>query len=228
MTRTTSLKGIPLSSLPRKSATGRRLPRQMPCTSLAPATTVWMPPASHQRANPSRLAGIAAALTSRSCTSHHPLRLSTAWADRGRLPPGPRPITPAAHPCECGGISPGRSKRKPRVSALSDLVGLPPVPPAPADIGHEHPRLARDVRADVPRCPCLGVEGRIGEFANVARPVRFRFWRCLDAVQPPRLHAGQAVADPVDVLLDRHHHVAEDARAAGPSDHEKVRESRHA
>src|SRR6185295_3095361 len=43
---------------------------------------------------------------------------------------------------------------------------------------------------------------------------------------PMRAEVRDAVDDPVDVLLDRDHHVAQDGRAARPGDGEEVREAR--
>ena len=48
----------------------------------------------------------------------------------------------------------------------------------------------------------------------------------VDRNEVSRPQVGDAVGDPVDVLLDRHEHVDEHGRAARPRDGEQVRESR--
>ena len=47
----------------------------------------------------------------------------------------------------------------------------------------------------------------------------------LDRLDAFRAHVLEASGHPVDVLLDRHGHVRQDGRAAGPGEHEEVRES---
>src|SRR5438093_257903 len=46
-----------------------------------------------------------------------------------------------------------------------------------------------------------------------------------DDVEPLGAQVGDAVGQPIDMLLDRDDHVAQDARATGPRDEEQVREA---
>ncbi len=45
-------------------------------------------------------------------------------------------------------------------------------------------------------------------------------------VKPASRNARQAIDHPVDMLLDRHRHVRQHRRAAGPGDHEEVGKAR--
>ena len=65
-----------------------------------------------------------------------------------------------------------------------------------------------------------------GHLVAVLHPCVLGRLRRLDAVQAVRAQIRHAIGDPVHVLLDRHHHVAEHRRAARPGDHEHVREAR--
>ena len=53
--------------------------------------------------------------------------------------------------CSCAGECPGGLERESAVAVGDHLVALLTVGPAAGDVRHEHARLARDVRADVPR-----------------------------------------------------------------------------
>src|SRR5207248_4915746 len=92
-----------------------------------------------------------------------------------------------------------------------------------AEERHEHPGLAGDVGAQVP-----GVAGREqgggGDRVHVGDPLLGGFATGFDGVVAVSAQVVQAVADPLDVVLDRRDHVGEDGRAARPGDDEQVRE----
>src|SRR5580692_1277263 len=69
------------------------------------------------------------------------------------------------------------------------------------DVREEDPGLARDVGAHVPRRR-LGVQGAAGDLLHVVGPVGRRLVGRLDDLGPLPAQPGQAVADPLHVLLD--------------------------
>src|SRR6185437_11713363 len=74
------------------------------------------------------------------------------------------------------------------------------------DVRQEHPRLAGDVGAHVPGRR-LRVQGGAGDLLDVIGPGGRRRAVRLDRHRPLLAQPGQAVTDPLDVLLDRHRHV---------------------
>src|SRR6478752_6055936 len=84
------------------------------------------------------------------------------------------------------------------VPARRDLVAFLDVSRKPADVGHEHARLAGDVDAQVPRT--AGVAQRTARrLADVRHPLLLRRQARLDAPEVARAQVGDAVGDPVDV-----------------------------
>src|ERR1700761_3471268 len=92
------------------------------------------------------------------------------------------------------------------------------------DVGEKEPGLAGDVGTHVPGRR-LRVQGVACDLLHVLGPVGRRPLGRLDDPRPAAAQPGEAVADPLDVLLDGHRHVAEHRRAAGPGDREQVREA---
>ena len=72
--------------------------------------------------------------------------------------------------------------------------------------------------------PGIAEQRHRGDAVHVRDPCRLRLGRRFDGRVSVRAHVLDAVRDPVHVLLDRHHHVGEHRRAAGPRDGEQVRE----
>ena len=119
----------------------------------------------------------------------------------------------------------GPVEREAEVVALDHLVARRPVPADAARVGQEHLRLAGHVDAHVPRVG-RGHQGEVGELVAVLHPPGLGEFGRLDRVEVVLAEVYEGVGDPVDVLLDRHHHVRQHRRAAGPGDHEQVREPR--
>src|SRR3984957_5134036 len=94
------------------------------------------------------------------------------------------------------------------------------------EVRQEDPGLARDVGAHVPGRG-LRVQGLAGDLLHVVGPVGRRLLGHLDDLGPAPARPGQAVADPLHVLLDRNRHVGQHRRAARPGDREQVREAGH-
>ena len=70
----------------------------------------------------------------------------------------------------------------------------------------------------------LAIESRGGDFVDMLDPGVLGGPVGFD--RAPYSHCGDAVDDPVDVLFDRSHHIAQDRGAAGPVHDEKVGEPR--
>ena len=73
----------------------------------------------------------------------------------------------------------------------------------------------------------FGYKVKLTASLHVLGPRFGRVRPSLDGVDAALAQVGQAVADPLHVLLDRHRHVAEHRRAARPGDGEQVREIRN-
>src|SRR5919198_1232000 len=103
---------------------------------------------------------------------------------------------------------------------LADLAVLP----NPPDVGHVDAGLARDVGAVV---PAVGgpVEGEARHLGDVRDPAVLRLRRRLDGGHAAGPQMRDAGGDPLDVLLDRHHHVAQHGGAAWAGDDEEVGEA---
>ncbi len=94
-------------------------------------------------------------------------------------------MTPAGHP-------------KPFIAPGCNVVANLPVSADPADIRHENPRLARNVSAHVPG---VGLE-------RAARDLVLGAFRSFNNSKVSLAHIAYAVADPVNMLFDRHNHIA--------------------
>ena len=68
------------------------------------------------------------------------------------------------------------------------------------------------------------MQGDGGAVLDVLVPSGFGQRGRLDRLEAFFAHVLEALGHPVDVLLDRHGHVRQDGRAAGPGEHEEVRE----
>src|SRR4051812_9507619 len=94
------------------------------------------------------------------------------------------------------------------VARLGHLVALLAVRPDTAGIGHEHARLAWDVGPEVP-----GVgeheHGLVRHLVDVGDPFLLGVLVGLHHVETVLAHVLDGAGDPLDVLLDRHRHVAE-------------------
>src|SRR5204862_1433858 len=112
----------------------------------------------------------------------------------------------------------------PSVVVTGDAFARLGVPGKAADVRHEHARLPGNVRAHVP-----GVgrreQGQVRDRVDVVDPGVLGLDGGVDRNEVSRPQVGDAVGDPVDVLLDRHEHVDEHRRAAGSGDGEEVREA---
>ena len=117
----------------------------------------------------------------------------------------------------------GAPQRKPLISRRRHRVALGPVRPAAAHVGGEHPRLAGDVRADVPGVR-LREQRRVRHLGHVRHPRVLGRGDRLDRRVAVRPQPDDAVPDPLHVLLDGQHHVAEHRRRPRPGDDEHVRE----
>src|ERR1700726_4375360 len=148
-----------------------------------------------------------------SCSGRPPLAAScsssavVAWSSAMV----PAPFTGHSEP-----LVPARGHRGAPVAVAAD---------AP-DVRQEDPWLAGDVGAHVPGRG-LRVQGLAGDLLHVVGPVGRRLLGRLDNLGPAPARPGQAVADPLYVLLDRNRHVGQHRRAARPGDREQVREPGH-
>ena len=115
-------------------------------------------------------------------------------------------------------------EREALVARGGDGVAVLAVEVEAADVGEEDPRLAGDVGTHV---PAVGprVERHVADLGDVVDPAVLGRHGCLDRDLALIPHRDHAVGDPLDVLLDRHHHVAQDGRAARAGDHEQVRKA---
>ena len=113
-------------------------------------------------------------------------------------------------------------QRESVVAARGHLVALAHVGRHPW-VGHEHPRLSRDVRAEVPRV-ARREDGAVRDVVDVRDPVVFGLDRRFDDRPPVRPRVVEQVRDPVHVLLDRRQHVAQHRWAPGSGDREQVGE----
>ena len=118
----------------------------------------------------------------------------------------------------------GAGQAEPEVVVADHLVARRPVDVDATDVRQEHPRLAGHVGAHVPRVGG-GVERDVGAVVDVLHPARLRRLGGLDRGVAVLAQVVEAVGDPVDVLLDRHHHVRQHRRAARAGDGEEVREA---
>jgi hypothetical protein len=118
-----------------------------------------------------------------------------------------RRTTPSLH---CEPVGPAARSRG---SPLGHLVARLAVRVDAADVGQEHPRLARHVGAHVPGVG-RGVEGDVGAVVDVLHPARLGGLGGLDRLEALLAQVDERVGDPVHVLLDRHHHVRQHRRAA--------------
>src|SRR5437867_12241556 len=135
--------------------------------------------------------------------------------DSVRAPPG----AASSARSDVRGVAHGES----RVAAGGDFVARLPVGADPANVGHEDARLAGDVRAHVPGVGPR-IERGVAHLVDVRDPGFLGLDGGLDHRAAVRAQEGDALGDPVHVLLDRHDHVAEHRGAAGSGDREEVRE----
>src|SRR5271163_195242 len=105
-----------------------------------------------------------------------------------------------------------------------DLVTFRAVGSDPTDVGQEHPRLAWDIRTQVPGVAANTQRPALGDSANMLDPCVLCSFRRLDGSHVPLIEPGDAVGDPVDVLLDRVNHVGGHRWALRAADTEHVRE----
>ena len=111
-------------------------------------------------------------------------------------------------------------------AAAGNLVADAAVGTDATGIGHHAPRLAGNIGARVPgvRQPVQRQRCAIG---HVLRPAVLRRFGGFDRREAGVAHRNQPFDDPIRVLFDRHRHVRQHGRAAGPGDHEQVREISH-
>merc|ERR1719163_2052830 len=109
------------------------------------------------------------------------------------------------------------------VVVLGHLVALRPVR-ADAKVAQELPRLALNIVAHVPRLG-LAEEREVPDHLRVLDPLLRLLLLGLHALDAVRAHVGQAVRDPVHVLLNGDEHVGVHRGRAGPRDREEVREA---
>src|SRR5215212_5303095 len=107
----------------------------------------------------------------------------------------------------------------------SDVVAFLSIGADSADVGHEDARLAGDVGPGVPRFG-QRIKRGVGYLVDVRHPRILRLGRRFDSLEISLSHKRKTIGNPVDVLLDGHHHVADDGWAAGPGDGEQVRKVR--
>ena len=109
------------------------------------------------------------------------------------------------------------------VAVGGDVVAALSVGTDTAGVGHEDPRLARNVGAQVPR---VGehVHRLVGDVADVLNPIDLGLRVGVDHVDGVLTQVLDEVRDPLDVLLDRDRHVAQHRRALRAGDHEHVGE----
>ena len=86
----------------------------------------------------------------------------------------------------------------------------------PAGIGHEDPRFSGDVPTEVPGVLRLGQQCGVCRLVDVLDPPIHRFGRRLDALEAVLARVGDAGGDPLDMLFDRHRHIAEHGGLPGP------------
>src|SRR5882757_3386459 len=115
--------------------------------------------------------------------------------------------------------------RKAFIALGCDLVADLPVRADAADIGHEDARLARHVGAHVPGIG-LRIERGVGDLVDVGDPLFLGPLLRLDRLEAVLAYVGDAIADPVDMLLDRDDHVRQHRRAAGAGDEEEIGKAR--
>ena len=111
-----------------------------------------------------------------------------------------------------------------QIVACHHFVTGGPVEVHTGGVGHEHPRLTRDVSARVPRIG-LGEKGYRRAVVEVLHPPGLGGIGGLDPLEVVGAQVGQRVADEVHVLLDRHRHVRQHRRAARTGDEEQVGEA---
>src|ERR1700754_3128713 len=114
-----------------------------------------------------------------------------------------------------------RRDRKPPIALGRDVVADLTIDADAADIGHENARLARNVRAHVPGIG-LRIERLVRDLVDVLDPAVLRFPTRFDDIQIVPAHMGDAVGNPVDMLLDRDDHVAEDRGTTGAGNDEQI------
>src|SRR5215469_13138567 len=136
------------------------------------------------------------------------------------------PFPPRRHPgCSLRALTTGsdrvisNSNREAGIIIRRDLVAFLPVGSDAADIGHEDAGLAGDVRAHVPGVGAR-IERGVADLVDMLDPGFLRLRGCFYSLAAVFPQIGDAVDDPVDVLLDRHDHVAEDRGAARAGDRE--------
>src|SRR4029078_6366747 len=114
--------------------------------------------------------------------------------------------------------------RKALMTLRGDVVADMPVGPDSADIGHEYPGFAGHVGAHVPGVG-LRIERGVGDLVDRGHPIVLGVLLRFHGVEIAVAHIGDAVADPVDMLLDRDDHVPHTRRTAGPGHVKEAGES---
>src|SRR3954468_11739927 len=113
------------------------------------------------------------------------------------------------------------------VALGSDIVADRAVASHAAGVRHEHARLAGDVGAEIPGMDGEREQSCVRGRVDVLAPLFRRFGRRLAAVDAVLAHMGDAVSNPLDVLLDRHGHVAKHRRASRARYGEEIRKARN-
>src|SRR5581483_10968810 len=120
------------------------------------------------------------------------------------------------------GVALGAAHDETLVALGSDVIADGTVASHAAGVRHEHAWLARDVGAEVPGMRGERQQGCMRGRVDVLAPLFRRFGCRLAGLDAVVAHMGDAVGNPLDVLLDRDGHVAEYRRTAGTSDSEEI------
>src|SRR5579885_2480627 len=101
----------------------------------------------------------------------------------------------------CGGLSLLRAEYEALVAVRADFIALLTVKADATRIRHEHPRLAGDVSAQIPR---IGEHEQrlLRDLVDVRHPSLLRFGVGLDHVHAALTHVLDELRNPLDVLLD--------------------------
>src|ERR1700730_6770076 len=99
-----------------------------------------------------------------------------------------------------GLANPSRRQDEPLVALGGDFIALLLVGSDAADIGHEDPRLARNIGAHVPGVR-QRIERAVGDLVGVLDPGILGSLLWLDALQAIVAQMFEAMGDPVDMLL---------------------------
>ena len=111
------------------------------------------------------------------------------------------------------------------VVVRDDFAALFRIRPNSANVRHEHPRLSRDVRTQVPEVG-QRVERPVCHFIHVINPVVLGLQIRLDEAEFVFTHVLHQIGNPIDVLLYGDQHIAQHRGTARARDHVHIGKAR--